>query len=136
MSDDDIECYLRLIGSEKLFNESNTLWVVMVLALIHRISGWSCRIWVFSLHRDISMWWFYCTSIKSNQKYFFPLRSEPSHRNWMICLAHVDDNYLMVVYLKNDCPIPSIPCYGDENVEMTQSHGKLDMSIWWLLRIN
>jgi len=31
----------------------------------------------------------------------------------------------MVVYLKNGCPIPPIPCYGDDIIEMTQSHGML-----------
>ena len=47
----------------------------------------------------------------------------------MMCLARANDNYLMVVYLKNGCSIPPIPFYGDDNVKMMQSPGMLDMSI-------
>jgi glycosyltransferase involved in cell wall biosynthesis len=45
-----------------------TLWLVMILVLVHKINGWSCRIWISSLHIDTNMWWFYDPLIKGNQK--------------------------------------------------------------------
>jgi hypothetical protein len=43
---------------------------------------------------------------KGRLKTFFPLCGAPSHRDRIMCMAHVNDNHFMMIYLKDGCPIP------------------------------
>ena len=93
MTNDDSECYLRLIGLEKLFNKVKhamscdgidpvplNKWMIM--------SDMSFLIAQIYKHAVVLL------SINiGQQKTFFPLRSEPSYKNQMMCLSHVNENY-------------------------------------------
>jgi len=39
---------------------------------------------------------------KGGSKTFFPLCGAPSHRDQMMCMTHVNDNHIMIIYLKVD----------------------------------
>jgi len=43
---------------------------------------------------------------KGRSETFFPLCGEPSHTERLMCMAHVNDNHFMIIYLKNGCHIP------------------------------
>jgi len=67
---------------------------------------------------------------------FFPLCGASSHRKWMMCLAHVNDNHFLMVYLRMAVQFLPFPCYGDNIVDKTQKNGMKDMLVGWLPLMN
>ena len=126
LTGDDGEYYLWSIGSEKRFDKvKHAVTTGDVLALLHRINECSCRIWIFSLHKDISMWWFYCQSIKSNHKplslYAMHVRIKTKwfvYNTWMTTILWWYNWRMVVQFL-------TLSCYGDNTIEMAQSHEML-----------
>lgn len=74
---------------------------------------------------------------KRQSKIFFPLRGASSHRDRMMCLAHVNDKIILWWYIwwmvVHFLPLP---CYGDNTVAKMQSHEMKDILVGWLSLMN